>query len=133
MPAREVPVAYACDVCVIGGSTTGLFAALAAARLGASVAIVESLGYFGGTATASLVNVFHSFLDTAFEKRIIAGMTSELIDRLLAREAVTVQPRSLSIGYTFSPAEMILELDAMLREQGTRIRPFLHARFVAAA
>ncbi|MFH1920999.1 MAG: FAD-dependent oxidoreductase, partial [Planctomycetota bacterium] len=54
-PAREVPVAHDCDVCVVGGSCTGVFAAVAAARLGANVAIVESNGFFGGVATASLV------------------------------------------------------------------------------
>lgn len=59
-PARQVPVAADCDVCVVGGSATGVFAAVAAARLGAKVAIIESNGFFGGVATASLVNLWHS-------------------------------------------------------------------------
>ena len=40
------------------------FAAVAAARLGARVALVENLGMFGGVATASLVNIWHSTFDT---------------------------------------------------------------------
>lgn len=55
-PARETPVVHECDVCVVGGSCTGVFAAVAAARLGAKVALIESNGFFGGVATASLVN-----------------------------------------------------------------------------
>ena len=58
-PARRTPVVHECDLCVIGGSCTGVFAAVAAARLGAKVALIESNGFFGGVATASLVNIWH--------------------------------------------------------------------------
>ncbi|MDP6547121.1 MAG: FAD-dependent oxidoreductase, partial [Phycisphaerae bacterium] len=37
-PPRKTPVVHECDLCVIGGSCTGVFAAVAAARLGAKVA-----------------------------------------------------------------------------------------------
>jgi hypothetical protein len=57
---REVPVVADCDVCIVGGSCTGVLAAVAAARLGAKVALVELSGFFGGVATASLVNICHS-------------------------------------------------------------------------
>jgi glycerol-3-phosphate dehydrogenase len=42
--AREVSVAADVDLCVIGGSCTGVFAAVAAARLGLKVALVEPNG-----------------------------------------------------------------------------------------
>lgn len=32
-PARNIPVIHEVDLCVLGGSTTGVFAAVAAARL----------------------------------------------------------------------------------------------------
>jgi hypothetical protein len=38
-PARDIPVVADCDLCVIGGSCTGVFAAVAAARLGARVVL----------------------------------------------------------------------------------------------
>ncbi len=31
-PARATPIAHECDICVIGGSCTGVFAAVRAAR-----------------------------------------------------------------------------------------------------
>lgn len=74
---RKTPVAHHCDICVIGGSCTGLFAAVAAARLGAKVVIVENHGFFGGVATASLVNVWHSLYNTHLDKQIIRGRTEE--------------------------------------------------------
>ena len=40
--ARKIPVAHETDICVVGGSCTGVFAAVRAARLGARVAIIES-------------------------------------------------------------------------------------------
>ena len=54
-PSREIPVIAEADICVIGGSCTGVFAAVRAARLGARVIIVEQQGCFGGVATNGLV------------------------------------------------------------------------------
>ena len=123
-PAREVPVAHECDVCVVGGSCTGVFAAVAAARLGANVALVESNGFFGGVATASLVNIWHSLNDRAGKQQIIAGLTTETIERLRKRDAVR------SVGHFLLNTEVLkLELDRMVVEAG--IRPFLHTLFVA--
>jgi glycine/D-amino acid oxidase-like deaminating enzyme len=77
-----------CDLCVIGGSCTGVFAAVAAARLGARVVLVENLGLLGGVATASLVNVWHSIYDTTGQRQIIGGLTTEITERLKRRDAV---------------------------------------------
>ena len=128
-PARQTPVIGHFDLCVIGGSTTGVFAALAAARAGLRVALVESLGMFGGTATASMVCVWHSVFDTTYETQIAAGIPLELIERLKPLGAVTEREKSPEWQFCFNPAEMAIELDRMVEEAG--VRPFLHTRFVA--
>jgi ribulose 1,5-bisphosphate synthetase/thiazole synthase len=128
-PARDVPVVAECDLCVIGGSCTGVFAAVAAARLGARVTLVENLGLFGGVATASLVNIWHSIFDTTGKQQIIGGLTTEVIERLKKRNAVIVSPPSASRHFVFNSAELAIELDELVREAG--VRPFLHARFAA--
>src|SRR4051812_50171591 len=50
-PARQIPVTHSADVVVVGAGNTGglggCFAAVAAARNGASVVIVEEGGYIG--------------------------------------------------------------------------------------
>ncbi len=125
--ARETPVAWEGDLCVVGGSCTGLFAAVRAAQQGLRVALVELNGYFGGTATAGLVNVWHTLTDTGGERPIIAGLTREMLTRLERRGAM--QP-FMQHGYQMNCAALILELDALVREH-PGIRPFLHARFVA--
>ncbi len=127
---RTTPVVHDCDICVVGGSCTGVFAAIRAARLGATVALVENNGFFGGVATAAKVNVWHSRYDTAGEKEIIGGLTVEVIERLCRRDAAFLNaPNNPSQYAVFNSAEMVMELDRMVVEH-RRIRPFLHALFV---
>ena len=75
-PSRSLPVLADADVCVIGGSCTGVFAAVRAARLGASVVLVERSNCFGGVATNGLVLIWHSFLDTEHRQPIIGGLST---------------------------------------------------------
>ena len=128
-PARDIPVIQECDVCVLGGSCTGVFAAIRAARLGLSVALVERMGCFGGVATLSMVNVWHSPYDEVFEKQIFAGLTFEVIDRLKKRGAALQHENNPSYAWNFNSAEMQIELDEMVIEN--KIEPWLHTAFVA--
>jgi 2-polyprenyl-6-methoxyphenol hydroxylase-like FAD-dependent oxidoreductase len=129
-PARETPVAHECDLCVVGGSCTGVFAAVRAARLGLSVALVEHNILLGGMATAAQVNEWHSLHDAAGQQQIIGGLTVEVLDRLRARDMVVEEQRSRGIYYIFNSAEMALELDNLIREN--KIRLFLKASCVGA-
>ncbi|MGC9328976.1 MAG: FAD-dependent oxidoreductase [Candidatus Hinthialibacter sp.] len=126
-PARTIPVLDDCDICVVGGSCTGVFAAVRAARLGAKVVLIEKQNSFGGTATNSLVNVWHSYKDEVFEKDILAGLTLEVMDRLKKRGACKEYPRSGSRGFEFNSEELKIELDELVAQ--AKIKPHLHAVF----
>ncbi len=130
---REVPVVEECDLCVLGGSCTGVFAAVAAARLGLRVAIVEQHGFFGGVATAGLVNIWHSMLSTDGEHVTIAGMTREVIERLAKRNAVDFKDPLVWHGSFILATDVLkIVLDEMVTEvPGAGIRPFLHTKFCA--
>ena len=54
-PERKVPVVAEADVLVVGGGTAGLPAAVAAARAGADVLLLERYGYAGGASSGGLV------------------------------------------------------------------------------
>lgn len=127
-PARRTPVAAEVDVCVVGGSCTGVFAAVRAAQAGMRVAVIEASGFFGGVATAGLVNIWHSLYDTENRQQIIGGLTLEVIERLKARDAVTAKDPTADTAFVLNTEELKIELDALVAEHG--VRPFLHARFV---
>ena len=59
--SKEISVKYDVDICVAGGGPSGIAAAVAAARQGASVFLAESQGFFGGLATTALVPAFMPF------------------------------------------------------------------------
>ena len=56
-PQREIPVSDECDVLVCGGGIAGIAAALAAARNGAKVILLERQFMLGGLATLGLVTI----------------------------------------------------------------------------
>lgn len=126
---RHTPVIYDCDLCVIGGSCTGLFAAIRAARLGLKVAIVEQQNCFGGVAANSLVNIWHSLLDTEYRETIIGGLTVEVVERLKQRQAVRIVERSHGAGFIFNSEELKIDLDEIAQEHQLKI--FFHTQFVA--
>jgi hypothetical protein len=127
-PPRETPVVHDTDVLVLGGSCTGVFAAIRAARLGCRVALVEKAGCFGGVATLSLVNIWHSLRDTAQKTQIIAGMTAETVERLHRRSCIFERGAPF-YAWTFNAGELQIELDELVKE--SKITPFLHTQFVA--
>ncbi len=69
------------DVLVIGGGVTGVAAAVAAARAGASTALIELKPFVGGNATTGLC--LHTYLTTNDGRQVVFGFAQELIDRLM--------------------------------------------------
>ncbi len=74
------------DVVVIGGGPGGLPAAIAAARQGAKVLLVEQHGYLGGNLTIGLPLL--AYLDKD-GNQVVRGIAQEFIDRLAARGAAS--------------------------------------------
>lgn len=128
-PSRTVPIIEEADLCVLGGSCTGVFAAVRAARLGLKTVIIEKQNCFGGVATAGLVNVWHSLYDISFTRRIIGGLTSEVIERLKKRNAVMTVKNNPMAGYRLNTEELKIELDELIIQSG--VRPLLHTFYTA--
>jgi len=82
-PARDVPVHGEADVLVVGGGPAGCAAAVAAARVGARVTLVERYNHLGGLSTGGLV-VWIDRMSSWGGKQVIAGFASELLARLPA-------------------------------------------------
>jgi len=77
------------DIIVVGGGPGGVPAAVAAARSGARVLLVESYGFLGGMATAALVLPYMKY--SAGNKIIIRGLFEEFLDILEKNGAVRIK------------------------------------------
>lgn len=103
-PARTVPTRET-DVVIAGGGTTGVVAALAAARQGAKTVLIESKGYPGGlvveagTALHSFYNLWKAF--PGVEKRqVVKGIPQEIVDRLMVAGGTSGHAEMLK-GYDY--------------------------------
>lgn len=90
--AREIPVFSQTDVLVIGGGPSGTSAAVAAAKLGADVTLVERYNHLGGLSTGGLVIWIDRMSDWT-GNQVIAGFARELFERL-PKDAVMGPPRA---------------------------------------
>jgi 2-polyprenyl-6-methoxyphenol hydroxylase-like FAD-dependent oxidoreductase len=82
-PARDIPVYRSCDVLVVGGGPSGTAAAVAAARTGAEVILLERYNHLGGLSTGGLVIWIDRMTDWTGQQ-VIRGFAEEIIDRLPA-------------------------------------------------
>ncbi len=89
-PARDLRVAARADVVVVGGGPAGFSAAVAAARHGASVCLVERYPYLGGLASGGMVLVLDDMC--AGSEITVRGICAELVDRMRARGHAVFPP-----------------------------------------
>ncbi len=80
-PGRDIPVYHRCDVLVVGGGPSGCAAALAAARTGADVVMLERYNHLGGLSTGGLVIWIDRMTDWT-GRQVIRGFADEVFDRL---------------------------------------------------
>ena len=82
----ETPVSHTCDVLVAGGGVAGIAAALAAARSGKKVTLIERGFMLGGLATAGLVTIYLPLCD-GYGRQVSFGLAEELLRLSIAVEA----------------------------------------------
>lgn len=123
------------DVLVVGGGNAGCTAAIAAARLGARVRLVERYGFLGGTATAAMVAPWMTYhAGTADEAgRVTGGLAQEFVDRLVKMGGSPGHlPDASDYVPTITPFDPEIHkwlLMAMCEEAGVQL--LLHATLLA--
>ncbi len=88
--SRQTPVVAETDVLVVGGGPAGQAAAVAAARAGAEVTLLERYGYLGGLASGGMVLVLD---DMCAEREVsVGGLALEIVERMRRIGACVAPP-----------------------------------------
>ena len=124
-PSRAIDVVHRTDVLVVGSGPGGLAAALAAARCGVSVSLVERFGCFGGNITTVGVEGFAWY---RHEQTVEAGgIGREFEDRAVDMGAAV--PESQSLSQELDAEGFKVVADVLVQEAG--VHPMLHRLVVA--
>ena len=122
------------DVVVVGGGPAGMCAAIAAAREGVRVILIEQGGFCGGMATRGLVGPFMTCYDAKGETMIIRGLFEEIVNRMVER-GFAIHPSEVRSGTAFTswiiighehvtpyePEGLKVVMDEMLTEAGVKV------------
>ncbi len=119
---REIKVLDEVDVVVAGAGVAGCTAAVAAAREGAKVMLVERNGVLGGVATAGLMaNIGNLYMDRN-GRMVVRGLAKEVIDRMVSRGAASAKWASREVpGVVIDSEQLKILFIEMQQEAGVRV------------
>lgn len=106
------------DILVCGGGCAGVAAALAAARSGANVLLVEKAPFAGGIITSVGLPYFDGIANIRDNRIVVRGVALELLSKsgVCKPDAKTVEKHNPTIPNTF---EFKLLLDSLLQKEKT--------------
>lgn len=84
MDFSEYPLFGTFDVAVVGGGIAGTAAAVAAARQGANVLLIEEKAYLGGTGSGAKIGLMSGFANNENDQNI-KGLIGEVLKRMKER------------------------------------------------
>lgn len=128
----DLPVLASVDVAVVGSGSAGSTAAIAAARTGASVLLIEKLPFLGGTSTAVLDTFYGFYTPGAVAKKVVGGIADDVVATLRELGPVVERPNTFGAGtgVTYHPEHLKVAWERLVRAAGARV--LLHAFLQAA-
>jgi ribulose 1,5-bisphosphate synthetase/thiazole synthase len=128
------------DVLVVGGGTAGFAAAIAAARGGAKVLVIEQHDYLGGTASGGMVNMIRSMrhmrgasdpddkklkiadYESSFvDQQLVYSIAQEFVDRMLEADSAWGFKGQAATRQFFDPEMAKTIMEQMVMESGAEI------------
>jgi hypothetical protein len=125
--AAEAPVIAAVDVCVVGAGSAGSTAAIAAARRGASVLLIDRLPFLGGTSTAVLDTFYGFYTPGTQARKVVGGIGDDVVAALRTLGPVVERPNTYGAGtgVTYLAEHLKVAWEDLVTEAGARV--LLHA------
>jgi 2-polyprenyl-6-methoxyphenol hydroxylase-like FAD-dependent oxidoreductase len=119
-------------VVVVGGGSAGATAAIAAARVGGRVQLVERWPFLGGTGTAVLDTFYGFYTPGEHARKVVGGVPDEVVAFLAQRGAVFERPNTYGAGtgLTYDAEVLKVVWDALLADAGVAV--LLHSFVVDA-
>jgi glycine/D-amino acid oxidase-like deaminating enzyme len=119
------------DVVVVGSGSAGSTAAIAAARGGASVLLVEKLPFLGGTSTAVLDTFYGFYTPGSVPRKVVGGVADDVVAALRLLGPVIERPNTFGAGtgVTYHPDHLKVVWERLVTDAGAAV--LLHA-FVQA-
>jgi glycine/D-amino acid oxidase-like deaminating enzyme len=119
------------DLLVVGGGSAGCAAAVAAARQGSRVLLLEAMGFPGGTG-AAVLDTFYGFFAPGSGQRVVGGIGWELCEGLIASEQAFLRENTYGAGtgVTYEPDFLKLAWDQLLSDAGVSLLFYTTARSV---
>ncbi len=123
----QLPLLATADVVVIGSGSAGTPAAVAAARGGASVILVEKNGFLGGTSTAVLDTFYGFYTPGSSARKVVGGIADDVVAGLRQLGPVLERPNTFGAGtgITYLPDHLKVAWENLATGAGVRI--LLHA------
>lgn len=117
------PLAATADVVVVGSGTAGASAAIAAARSGASVVLIEKQGFLGGISTSVLDTFYGFYTPGSHPTRIAGGISDDVVAGLRALGPVLERPNTYGAGtgVTYNSEHLKLVWERLVTDAGVRV------------
>jgi len=115
------------DLIVMGAGSAGASAAIAAARSGSKVLVIDRLPFIGGTSTAVLDTFYGFYTPGEKAKKIVGGIPDDVIDELKSFGSMVERPNTYGAGtgVTYNPEHLKVVWESLLIKSGAKI--LLHA------
>lgn len=119
----SVPSMGVFDVVVAGAGSAGCTAAIAAARHGARVLLIEKLPFLGGNSTAVLDTFYGFYSPGARPMRVVEGIPAEVVRELETLGPVVERPNTYGAGtgVTYNADHLKVAWERLVRGAGVSV------------
>lgn len=111
------------DLVVIGAGSAGAIAAIAAARSGTNVLVIDRLPFVGGTSTGVLDTFYGFFTPGEISKKIVGGIPDDVVKGLDEYGSMIERPNTYGAGtgITYNPEHLKVVWERLLQQSGAKI------------